>query len=148
MIDLERPIVLDTWVLLHVCREDRVGEELLRRYRLRDRPLTPLISVVTVGEMQAFARSLKWGDRKRALLRDLLSNLVIVELGLPRLIEAYADISTWLKENGVGVGQNDRWIAATARALDAVVLTGDGDFDALHSHLVIREKYEPGDPSR
>jgi predicted nucleic acid-binding protein len=142
MIGLERQVVLDTWVLLHLCRDDDIGKDVLRRYRLRERPLTPLISIVTVGEMQAFARSANWGNRKRAVLSELLSNLVIVELGLPRVIDAYADISTWLHRNGKGMGQqNDRWIAATARALDATVLTGDGDFDVLHPHLVTREKY-------
>ncbi len=139
MIALDRPVVLDTWVLVHLCRDRALGRVIERRYRLRERPITPIISIVTVGEMYAFARRADWGGRRRALLAELLSNLVVVDVNTPAILQGYAEISTWLRERGRHMGHNDRWIAATAKMLDAVVLTGDADFDPLHPELVERE---------
>jgi tRNA(fMet)-specific endonuclease VapC len=142
MIPLDRPVVLDTWVLVHLTRGKEVGKAIEQRYRLGARAITPLISVVTVGEMYAFARRADWGDRRKALLDDLLRNFVIVDINRPDVLRAYADISTWLRSRGRAMGHNDRWIAATALVLDATVLTGDTDFDALHPELVTRERID------
>jgi tRNA(fMet)-specific endonuclease VapC len=139
VIALDRQLVLDTWVLVHLCRDRTVGQAITHKYRLRERPLTPVISVVTVGEMYSFARRRDWGERKRAQLADIIRNLVIVDINLPQVLDGYAEISTWLRERGRHMGHNDRWIAATAWMLDAVVLTGDTDFDPLHPELVTRE---------
>lgn len=144
MIALDRPIVLDTWVLVHLCRDKALGRAIAHRYRLRERPITPIISVVTVGEMYAFARRADWGGRRRALLTEVLSNLVVVDVSIPAVLEGYAEISTWLRENGRHMGHNDRWIAATAKMLDGVVLTGDTDFDPLHPELLEREWIDDG----
>ncbi len=144
MIALDRPVVLDTWVLVHLCRDKALGRAIMRQYQLRERPITPIISAVTVGEMYAFARRADWGGRRRALLTEVLSNLVVVDVGTQAVLEAYAEISTWLRARGRHMGHNDRWIAATAKVLDAVVLTGDSDFDPLHPELVEREWINAG----
>lgn len=139
MISLDRPVVLDTWVLVHLCRDKAVGRAIAQRYRLRERTRAPIISIVTVGEMYAFARRADWGERRRALLAEILNSLVVVDISLPPVLDGYAEISTWLREHGRHMGHNDRWIAATAKMLDAIVLTGDADFDALHPELITRE---------
>lgn len=143
MIETDRQIVLDTWVLVQLCRGGEIGRAIAARYQLRQRTLTPVISIVTVGEMYAFARRANWGDRRKAALDDLLRNLVIIEVGAPSVLNAYAEISTWLRAHGRPVGHNDRWIAATAKALDATVLTGDADFDPLHPEIITREFIDP-----
>jgi hypothetical protein len=40
--------------------------------------------------------------------------------------------------NGLGIGQNDCWIAAAARATDALLLTNDRDFDPLEGRFIRR----------
>ncbi len=52
------------------------------------------------------------------------------------MLNAFADVSTYLKERGKTVGDNDRWIAATAKVLQATVLTSDRDFEPLHPEMV------------
>lgn len=139
MIPADRPVVLDTWVLVHLCRDKDLGRAIERRYGLRGRAMTPVISIVTVGEMYAFARRADWGDRRREQLDDILSQLVVVDISLRPVLDAYADISTLLRSRGRKAGHNDRWIAATARVLDAVVLTGDRDFEPLHPEIITCE---------
>ena len=142
MIALDRQIVLDTWVLVHLCRDKAIGRAVSRRYQLGQRAATPVISIVTVGEMYSFARRADWGDRKVAMLDELLRNLVVVDISVPSVLSGYADISTWLHRHGRKVGHNDRWIAATAKALNATVLTGDADFDPLHPEIITVERID------
>jgi predicted nucleic acid-binding protein len=39
------------------------------------------------------------------------------------------------------MGKNDLWIAATAHAMDAMLLTTDGDFDHLHNVFFEVQKF-------
>ena len=82
MIALDRPVVLDTWVLVHLCRDKALGRAIMRQYQLRERPITPIISAVTVGEMYAFARRADWGGRRRALLTAFGSVQGVKDAGL------------------------------------------------------------------
>jgi tRNA(fMet)-specific endonuclease VapC len=143
VIPLDRLILLDTWVLVHLCRDGTVGRAIRRKYQLRERPTTPVISIVTVGEIYAFARRADWAEKKRAVLSELLANLVVMDIRLEPILQGYAEISTWLHEHGRSMGHNDRWIAATARFLDATILTGDRDFDPLHPEFITRELVDP-----
>lgn len=132
MIPLEARIVLDTYVLVKILQGKVVGTAINARYQLKQRTTTPFISVVTVGELRAFSRSASWGADKRSRLDELLAEFVEVDISSPEIINAYADISTLLRSRGKTVGDNDRWIAATARVLQATVLTNDRDFTPLH----------------
>ncbi|MEO7962928.1 MAG: type II toxin-antitoxin system VapC family toxin [Gemmatimonadaceae bacterium] len=136
MIPLDARIVLDTYVLVKILQGKALGTAINERYQLQQRPTTPLISVVTVGELRAFSRSAQWGADKKSRLDALLAEFVQVDISSPDVINAYADLSTFLKSRGRAVGDNDRWIAATARVLQATVLTNDGDFSPLHPDQV------------
>lgn len=129
-------LVLDTWVLVRLLRGQASGRVLVDRYELFARPVTPFISIVTHGELYAFARGRAWGGEKRDRLDALLAQLVTVDVNSRDVLDAFADVSTYLRERGRTVGDNDRWIAATARVLDAVVLTGDRDFAPLDPDMV------------
>lgn len=41
------------------------------------------------------------------------------------------------------MGKNDLWIAATALAEGATILTADQDFDHLHPHILTHEYVDP-----
>lgn len=56
--------LLDTSIVLHLVRGKATGEALDRTFGLRDRLERPLISIVTVGELLAFARRRGWGSAK------------------------------------------------------------------------------------
>lgn len=136
MIAPDARIVLDTSVLVKLLQGKEAGAAIENRYELGRRTSTPFISIVTVGELRAFSRSRNWGAEKRARLDDLLAELVIVDINSEDVLDAFADVSTYLKERGKTVGDNDRWIAATAKVLQATVLTTDGDFAWLHPEVV------------
>lgn len=143
MIDDSRLLLLDTSIVLHLCRGGTAAERLDERYRLIERSQAPLIAIVSVGEMYAFARSLKWGQEKHRRLQDLLGRLVYTGIDSTPVLTAWADLSTAARAAGRAMGDNDLWIGAVARASGALLLTTDKDFDWLHPALLEREWIDP-----
>jgi predicted nucleic acid-binding protein len=115
-------------------------------FGLRAHTEKPLISIVTVGECHAFAAYRGWGAEKRAALDALLHELVIVDLNHGGVLRAYADIDAYLTKNGKTVGDNDVWIAATARAAGASLLTTDKDFEPLDPKFIRHHYISPQSP--
>lgn len=91
--------------------------------------------------MLAFSRN--WGVQKQDALRAVLGQLIVTDIGPPPVLDAYADLATYAKEHGHSIGHNDLWIAATAVAAGATVLTTDRDFEALRSAGVDLEWVDP-----
>jgi len=104
------------------------------------------VSVVTLGEAQAFARQRGWGEARIVRLRELLRELVPVNLSSQAVLERYAEISEFLKRNGRTLSDNDVWIAACASAAGATPLTTDRDFDPLAGQYVDRVWIDPRNP--
>lgn len=131
-------IVLDTNVLVDLVRNNERGQRLNRRFKLTERTERPLFSTVTEGEILGLARlpRWRWGERKLGQLRELLDQLVRVDAGLPEVVTAYAELYAEAHATGNPTGENDLWIAATAKASGAVLLTCDRDFDWMKPPLV------------
>ncbi len=144
MIPQGAPILLDTNILIHLVRGSALGKRLSEEHGLLGRPDRPLISIVTVGECFAMATRLGWGEAKQGALRNLLAELVVVDLRHPGVIGKYAEIASHCVERGIGAGQNDLWIAATASATGAWLLTTDQDFLPLSPQHIHLELVEPG----
>lgn len=144
MIPAGTPLLLDTSVVIHLARGGVAAERLESRFALRSRPFTPWTSIVTVGEMLAFAQRNGWGSRKLDALKQLAGNLVVIDINRHPILNAYAELDTHLKRVGTPIGQqNDVWIAATASATGATLLTTDRDFDVLHPSHIRREWIDP-----
>lgn len=144
MIAASTPLLLDTNVLVHLARGGIAAQRLEARYGIQSRRLTPLICVVTVGELLSFARRNGWGGDKLAALEQLAAHLVVVDIDREPVLRAYAAFDAELTRAGTRMGQqNDLWIAAAAAATGAVLLTTDRDFDALHPAHVQREWVDP-----
>jgi tRNA(fMet)-specific endonuclease VapC len=138
------PVLLDTSIVIHLARGGVAAERLEARFGFRSRALTPSISAITVGELLAFAERNDWGARKRESLQQLIGNLIVVDVRRPGVLRTYAALDTHLKRFGTPMGQqNDVWIAATAAATGAVLVTADRDFDVLHPAHVQREWVDP-----
>lgn len=136
-------LLLDTNVVLHLVRGQATGLALDREFGLRMRPDRPLISVITIGEMLALAARLKWGVKKVAALKQLAEELVVVDVRNQTVLEKYAEIDAFMVKNGHPIGDNDVWIAATAAAAGASLLTSDKDFDPLHDVFLTRIFFNP-----
>jgi predicted nucleic acid-binding protein len=104
-----------------------------------------LISIVTVGEALALSKRLSWGHMKRVALEALLENLVVVAIS-DQILEHYAEVDVFLRRAGKPVQQNDMWIAATAMASGAHLLTTDKDFDPLYPAHLDRTWIDPQRP--
>jgi tRNA(fMet)-specific endonuclease VapC len=101
-----------------------------------------LVSIVTVGEALAMSRRFSWGPSKIAALESLLQDLVVVDIS-DEVLEFYAQIDVFLRRAGKPVQQNDMWIAATATASGAHLLTTDKDFDPLYPAVLDRTWIDP-----
>ena len=126
--------LLDTGILLHWVRGSKLAAAVDAQFQLQAANFRPLICEVSLGEIEAFARSQGWGEERRNKLKDLKKELVVVDISDPRIIEAYADLSTLARAGGWAIfhGKNDLWIGAATRVSSATLLTTDKDFLPLH----------------
>jgi len=139
-------ILLDTSILVHLCRGKKVGQRVMKDQLLKVRPEKPLISVVTVGEALSLAKQRNWGEEKQDKLLSLMSELVIVDINNEEILDNYAEIDHYLKKlvkPARPIGKNDIWIAATARAVGAWLLTTDKDFNPLDPAFIKRVYVDP-----
>jgi predicted nucleic acid-binding protein len=77
--------------------------------------------VVSLGEALSFARQRGWGDARIAQLRELMRELVPVNIDTRPVLDRYAEIDAFLTQSGRTVSNNDVWIAACATAADATL---------------------------
>ena len=141
-----RLLLLDTNVVIFLSRGGAIGQAIDARFQLRARAERPLLSVVTLGEALAFARFRNWGEPRIETLRGLLREFVVVDITRRAVLERYAEIDSFLKQQGRAIGNNDAWIAACASAADATLLTTDRDFDPLHGTYLDRVWIDPQNP--
>lgn len=131
-------LLLDTNVVVQLARGNEIGESIDRAFALRTRRERPLVSVVSVGELHSLARLWNWREKRIQALRSLISELVVVDIQRSPILDRYAEIDVHCKRNGFQLSNNDTWIAATAAATGALLLTSDKDFDALEGQFLRR----------
>jgi predicted nucleic acid-binding protein len=140
------PYLLDTNILIALLRNKALGHYIRALFVLFS-PMAPTyISVVTLGEIRAFARHKKWGANRRRAVDQLLRLTTPVTIDRPDVYDAYEDIyvtSMSCPGGAVTMKHNDMWIAACCRAVGAMLLTTDQDFDHLHPALVQRVYIDP-----
>ncbi|HEX4498361.1 MAG TPA: type II toxin-antitoxin system VapC family toxin [Thermoanaerobaculia bacterium] len=142
---LPRLLLLDTNILIHLVRENPTGRSIDSRFSLRRRTERSLISIVTVGETLALSKRLSWGRSKVAAMEALLQDLVVVDIS-DEVLYLYAEVDVFLRRAGKPIEQNDMWIAATAIASGAHLLTTDKDFDPLYPAPLDRTWIDPQRP--
>ena len=101
------------------------------------------IAFVVYGYAQRLEEAIDVSDPRREDVQAILDELVTVEIW-PSIVNRYAIISDMCRRNGHALGDNDRWIAATAAVTGACLLTADADFDPLHPSHVTREYVDQG----
>lgn len=128
-------ILLDTSAFIQILREREVGKKIVEEQALTTRLEKPIISVVTYGELLAFAKKRNWGKPKVERLEELVASIVVADIRPRPVLDAYAEIDAYCHQKGRALGKNDLWIAATAVAASATLVTCDKDFDALSGQL-------------
>jgi len=115
--------ILDTNIIVHYIRGGDLASRLEAAYGLSTLPLTPIVSVVSEGEIRSLAAQFNWGPEKLRKLNTQIARLVVVQLDLTGLTDAYAQIDNYSRSlGGREMGQNDMWIAATAHVSGAHLL--------------------------
>ena len=129
--------LLDTNILVAYIRQGALGAYIEGRFALRASPYKPMICVVSVGEVLALARKFAWADEKVGRMQRLLRQLVRIDISDDRVLNAYSELAEFTRTHET-VPQNDIWIAATAKATGAKLLTTDKHFDQFHDRLICR----------
>lgn len=135
--------ILDTNILIAYVRLGKLYTHLEASYNLWTAAPSPIISVVTEGEIRALSEEFSWGSQKKQLLSLLLARFTVVPLPYSNVLEKYVEISEYSRRNGRTMGKNDLWIAATAASTGAVLLTTDRDFDLLDPLFITRKWIDP-----
>jgi predicted nucleic acid-binding protein len=132
--------LFDTNVLLYYLRENDRSKEITRIHNPFGVGNTPILSIVSVGEIESIALRNHWGISKLAELQRLIGLFILADIHSDDVIQHYAQIDTFsqgqskthtLGTSARNMGKNDLWIAATAAAIGAKLLTSDNDFDHL-----------------
>ncbi len=133
MIPANELILLDTNVLVAYIRGNDLGRYIESAYALLSRTERPLICVVTVGEILCLSKKFGWGATKQQAIKDLLNELVIVDINIEEVLDRYSEIGSYLHllKPSVTVQQNDMWIAAVASVTEANLITTDRDYSPL-----------------
>lgn len=128
--------LLDTNILLMWIRWGILQQYLQATYQLDTRRPVPIISVVSEAELRVLALEHDWGDFKRRQMENLLNSVISVPVPYKDSIKAYVELDDFSRKQGIKMGKNDLWIAATAKVEGATLLTTDKDFSHLPESLV------------
>jgi tRNA(fMet)-specific endonuclease VapC len=71
-------------------------------------------------------------------LESLLREFVVVGIDSRPILERFGEFHSWTKSIGRTLGHNDLWIASTAAATSAHLITTDNDFDPLYPEHIHR----------
>lgn len=135
--------LLDTTVLLNYFRWNTCAQQVETDYALKASGFAPTISVVSVGELLAFAKNPSWDKTKRDKLDAFIEQCVVIDVSQKDVLSHYAELHDLNKRSGTGIGQNDLWIAACGKAAGLSVLTSDADFLRLPAGTVGIIKVHP-----
>ncbi|SRR5699024_439377 len=143
-------IIIDTCTVLHILKDSPQGKKCLEEIKKLGESPHIIISVATKAELDSFSRQNQWGQKKIQTLNNFLNEVTTIDInqGDKQLLEAYSLIDGYSKRkltdskgnkldgSSRKMGKNDLWIAATAKVIDAPLLTTDGDFDHLNGILL------------
>jgi predicted nucleic acid-binding protein len=113
------------------------------------------ISVVNIAEAESLVVQWNWQMNKVDVLKKIIENIITIDIEQNNqpILDAYVNIDAFsqgkipapsgrqLNNSSRNMGKNDLWIAATAHAMDAMLLTTDGDFDHLHNVFFEVQKF-------
>lgn len=98
------------------------------------------ISIVTIAELEMGVLAASEPEKRAIRLRTLRDAEQLSALPVDRdVASVFASLAVRMRESGHGrLGIQDAWIAATAIAHDADLLTQDADFDVVPGLRVVR----------
>ena len=113
-------VVADTDVVSYIFKNHPFGS----RYDAELAGHVPLISFMTVAEIERWVLQYHWGDQRIQLLRTFLQRFTVVPSS-PDLCRKWAEVMVAAQAAGCRIETADAWIAATALQHDAPLLTNN-----------------------
>lgn len=111
-------VVVDTDVVSFLFKSHPIAYQYLPD--LADR--TPLISFMTLAELDRWVLAARWGEARRKKLREYLEPFAILPYDRA-LCTKWAEITIAAQSRGRRIDCADAWIAATALMCDAPLIT-------------------------
>ena len=137
--------LLDTNMLLGFTRQATWARWVHEKLDLGESATMVFTSVICRGELLALAEKTGWGAKKRDAMVEVLNRFPTLDLNRDSILNAYASFDAWTHgknlpdpsrppppKPAVSMKQNDLWVAATAIATSATLITTDKDFEHLH----------------
>lgn len=137
--------LLDTNMLLGFTRKAEWAQWTYEHFNLGAESTMVFTSIICRGELLALAEKNGWQAQSRQKLVEVLNRFPTVDINKDIILERYASLDTWTHgkvlsdisrpvppKPAISMKQNDLWIAATASATGATLITTDKDFDHLH----------------
>lgn len=133
--------IFDTNIIFTSLRNKQFNNYVKSKYRQPNTDI--LISAVTVGELKALSLKRSWGKRRNTELLTAISQFLVYPVRVKQIIDNYSVIDAYSQSKLVekplpkgmtsrNMGKNDLWIAATAKTINAKLITTDKDFDHLN----------------
>ncbi len=131
--------LLDTSAIVHYLKFGTVYNRIIQDFAPFRNGNRAFISVVTLGELKSLSLRNNWDGNKKNQLDVVLSMCISVPIS-SEIIDLYSEIDAFSQgENKTlkldvpvrSMGKNDIWIAATASAKSAKLITIDKDFSHL-----------------
>ncbi len=141
---MTKRVLLDTGMLVGLMREAPWALKADSDLGLSAPETLAFTSAVCRGELLALAEKRGWGAGKREQMETVLDRFPTIGINRASILSAYALIDAWTHgkmvdspggvpppKPAVPMKQNDLWIAATAHASQAVLVSIDKDFSHL-----------------
>jgi tRNA(fMet)-specific endonuclease VapC len=149
-----RNFILDTNIIIAYLKGNPLFTKVSEDNNLNEEDAFIMISSISKGELLSLAMQNSWGERRVNRLKQLLNEIVIIDVAGndELLLNAYAEIDAFslqrhptkkLEGSAKPMGKNDLWIAATAFATNATLLTADGKFMHLDKTFIPIKFYHP-----
>lgn len=113
-------LVVDTDVVSYIFKNHPFGS----RYDPDLAGRIPLISFMTVAEIERWMLQYRWGSQRVQLLRTFVQLFTVIPSS-PDLCRMWAEVMVAAQAAGRRIESADAWIAATARLHDAPLLTNN-----------------------
>ena len=115
-------VVVDTDVVSYLFKNHPVAFQYLPD--LKDR--TPIISFMTLAELDRWVLDARWGEARRKRLREYLEPFVVLPYDRD-LCTKWAEVTVAAQASGRRIDCADAWIAATALLAGAPLITHNRD---------------------
>lgn len=128
-------VVVDTDVVSFLYKQDDRGA-FYHPYLANQ---LPIISFMTLAELERWTLAANWGELKRQHLMKYLRRYTVYPVSA-LLCRKWAEVVDGARRRGRPLATSDAWIAATAILLDVPLLTHNAsDFESEHGLNVISQ---------